>query len=372
MRPFGSILFGHFGDRFGRKRTMIATLLLTGISTTLIGILPTHADIGILATGLLILARLAQTLAIGGEWAAAATMMAEFNKGTGRKAFWQSLVSSGFMVGSLVASMMFMLVNLGGSDVFMDWAWRIPFLMSALLLIVGYYVRRQLVETPEFQQLQDNNSVETLPIRTVVRDYKRPIILGALAIWGAAAWVHFFIVGAFGYIASNGLATRPEITAANFEATWIVLASALFFGWLADKVSYRSLILFNSAATVLLAFPIMNLIGQGEVFLFVLALILVNSPAMSAGPNMFTQLFPANVRQTGAGVAYSLGLVLAGITPIMARSLIESSGLDAAAWLFIAIGIIGAVAVVLVRRYQEGTPYYRDQQSISTAPATAG
>lgn len=353
FRPLGSAVFGSLGDRFGRRITLVSTLYVTGVSTVIIGLLPTYQTIGIWATAILVIARLAQTAAVGGEWAAASVLLVEHNQGNQRRGFIASFVSSSFAMASLLSATVFMLVMSLGDEFFMEGGWRIPFLLSGLLLIIGVYIRRRVMETPEFTQLQINQRRSSAPVMQLFREHGSRVAATAMSICLAPSWVYGVMVFGSGYMLQTGLISRPELTETQFWA-WCVIAVALMVaGWLTDRVDRLSIMQFGAVASLFLAWPVFALVQQGQAMLAMLSLCVLIAPAMAVAPSFFADSFPAAVRQTGTGVAYNLGLVMAGIITVICQQVMALT--NNIGWI-VAVYLIVTVISMMANRYLRTHP----------------
>lgn len=351
-RPLGGIIYGSLGDRLGRKKTLVATLYLTGITTTLIGLLPTHADIGIAATVALILARILQTVAFGGEWAAASTMIVEYHAQDHNRGLLAGLVSSGWAAANIMAALVFLIVTSFGDAFFLQWGWRIPFLLSVILLIIGVYIRVRVLETPAFVEAKQTQQLETHPVREVFRNYFRPLVTGALAIQLAASWMYVILIFGFGYLLQNSLATRAELTQVQFTMSWVLLVALIFFGWLGDRIGRYRLFVFGALTSLVLLWPVISWLQQGQVWLALSAMIVLACPAFVSAPALFSEMFPTRVRQTGSGIGYNMGLVLAGCVPLAAQHITQITGdITNLVWLFTAISLLSLAASMRLKRY---------------------
>lgn len=351
-RPLGSLIWGIWGDRFGRKSSLVSTLYVTGLTTVAIGLLPTYAEIGVLATVLLVVARLLQTAAFGGEWAAASTMIVEHHANNSNKGLLSGVVSSGWAVANILAALMFMTVTSFGDAFFTEYGWRIPFLFSAVLLVIGVYIRRNVLETPAFIDAQQNKALTRTPVRSVLKTHWRPFLAGAMAMQLCAAWTYFIMIFGFGYMIKQELITRADLTQIQFALSWVLLFGIVIFSWLGDKIGYHRLFLATSLSSLVLFWPVVSWIAQGNAWLAMGSMIVLLCPAMAAAPAMFTGLFPSNVRQSGSGVSYNLGLMLAGLVPLMSQGIMGSTGdITNTAWLMLMLTVISVVASLKLKKY---------------------
>lgn len=353
FRPLGSMIFGVLGDRFGRKITLIATLYMTGISTVAIGLLPSFDHIGIVATVLLVLARICQTAAVGGEWAAASVMLSEHHADSRRRGFVTSFVNSSFAIANIIAAVIFMLALAPGKEFFNDWGWRIPFLLSAVLLVIGVYIRRHVLETPEFSDMRNKDLQSPNPLKQVFREHWKIILALAVAISLPAAWNYGIMVFAAGHMIKLGLIDRPDLMQAQLTFWPLFFAAMVAVGWLSDYVSKNAIMWSSIVASTVLAWPVWSLIEQGHAFSAMAALVLLAAPSIAIAPAFFVQIFPTAVRQTGSGISYNLGFVLSGLVPLLAQQVISLGGeIFAIAAIYLALTALAAAAIFFLARQQ--------------------
>ncbi|MEJ5914036.1 MFS transporter [Pseudokineococcus sp. 1T1Z-3] len=351
-RPFGSALFGHFGDRVGRKATLVASLLVMGVATVLIGLLPTYAAIGVWAPVLLCVMRFGQGLGLGGEWGGAALLATE-NAPRGRRALFGSFPQLGAPIGFFVANGVFLLLSaLLPDEAFLAWGWRIPFLLSAALVVLGLYVRLQLVETPIFAKVVESSSQARVPLATVVTRSPKPLVVGIGVM--LATYTLFYLMTVFSLtygttpVADGGLGYSRE------RFLLLLMLAVLAFGALvpvaglvADRFGRRRPLLLTTVAIIAfgLAFPL--LLGDGStprVLLFLL--VGLSLMGMTFGPMgaLLPELFPPHVRYTGASLSYNLASILgASIAPYLAAWLLLRGGLG---WVGLYLVVVAAVTLV--------------------------
>ncbi|QIW15295.1 transporter [Pasteurellaceae bacterium RH1A] len=341
-RPMGAILFGHFGDRFGRKQTLIASLLLMGFSTVAIGLLPTYASIGIWATALLCLCRIGQGLGLGGEWGGAALVATE-HAPAHKRAWYGIFPQLGAPIGLLLANGSFFAVStLFGEQAFLDWAWRIPFLASIVMIAIGLYIRLKISESPVFLKAQEKGKNRHTPLKTLLTQHFKPFVLGVLI--ATAGYVLFYILVAFTPIfvkSPAALSAQGHPTGlglpANLYTGYLLITSVIFglaialSGYGSDKIGRRKLLLIATGLTVLygLSMPLFLLNGTPlSIFLFLtIGMILIG---LSFGPMavILPELFPTEVRYTGASLAYTTaGILGASVFTIIAVRINEHWGL---------------------------------------------
>lgn len=352
-RPVGAILFGHFGDRIGRKATLAASLLLMGVSTLLIGLLPGYEVLGIWAPIILCVLRFGQGLGLGGEWGGAALLATE-HAPEGRRAWYGMFPQLGPSVGFLLATLSYLGLSLFLTDAqFKAWGWRLPFIASALLVAVGLYVRFRLAETPAFTAALSENRTHAMPIKPLLKSHLRPVLLGALAM--VVCYNLFYTATVF--CLSYGT-TKLGIARADFLG---MLCVAILFMTLATPIAARlsdhwgrrPVLLISSALAVLAGFALQPLLTSGsivQVTVFLsLALFLMGATFAPMGAYLPEQ-FPVAMRYTGAGLAYQLGGILgASLAPYISQLLVSYGGLmwvgayvsAAAAVSFIAVLVLG-------------------------------
>ncbi|NEU13079.1 MHS family MFS transporter [Methylobacterium sp. BTF04] len=348
-RPLGAAFFGHFGDRVGRKATLVASLLIMGLSTVLIGCLPTYATAGWWAPAALCVLRFGQGLGFGGEWGGAALLAVE-NAPPGRRALYGIFPQLGAPVGFITANLGFLGLSLALSPAdFQAWGWRLPFLASAILVGVGLYVRVSLTETPVFRAALARAAPERVPLATIFTRHLRATILGTLAMVSCYAVFYLSTVFALSYGTATLGFPRPtfllfECVAVVFMAIGIPLS-----GWAADAYGRRPVLLTGLAFTATLGALLGPMLGSGQGGL-VLGFLCLGLFAMGwlFGPMgaLLPELFPTRVRYTGASVTYNLaGILGASAAPYLAQRLVEWGGIG---WVGLYLAVAAAVSFVAV------------------------
>jgi metabolite-proton symporter len=354
-RPVGGIVFGHFGDRIGRKRLLMFSLILMGASSVLIGLLPTYAQIGLWAPGALIALRLAQGFAVGGEWGGAVLMAAEHGD-TARRGFWASWPQTGVPAGNLLAAGMLAIMAALQSDAdFLAWGWRIPFLLSAILVLVGWYIRNRVGESQAFADaLEETEAPPRLPAMEVVRERPRAVLTGAGLRVGENVCYYILTVVSLTFLVDFFHQSRTLALNALLIGAAVQLFAVPLFALLSDRIGRRPVYAFGAFGMAAWSFALLPLLASGDQAKIALALVvgLVFHGAMY-GPQaaMIAELFPTRIRYSGASIAYQLTSIFAGsLAPIIAVWLYKSSHSATHVALYVAGACtISGVAALLAR-----------------------
>jgi MHS family shikimate/dehydroshikimate transporter-like MFS transporter len=329
-RPLGGAIFGHFGDRLGRKAMLMATMLIMGGGTFLIGCLPSYATAGVWAPVLLIMLRLLQGIGIGGEWGGAVLMVIEHAEPR-RRGFLGSLVQVGFPLGIATSIGMFALVSHLPEAELLDWGWRIPFLLSLLLVFVGFFVRMRLAETPLFRQVQTEDAVATAPLLDVILRAPRAFLIAIGIKISEVAWVYILTVFCLVYATGHLHLPRSVILNAVLYAALLELATIPLFGWLSDRLGRRALYIFGALASAAAAFPLFWLLDTANPTLVTLAIALALSLTHGTmfGPqaSYLPELFGTRMRYSGASLGCQVSAAISGgFAPIIATALFAWAG----------------------------------------------
>ena len=350
-RPIGGVIFGHYGDRIGRKTVLILTLLIMGIATFLIGLLPTYASAGVWAPLMLLALRIFQGIGIGGEWGGAVLMAVEHSPG-GRRGFYGSWPQIGVPAGLLISAGVVSLLSLLNNDDFFAWGWRIAFLLSAILVVIGVYIRLKIMETPAFKQAQVENKIAAVPVVELFRTHTKNTILGLGARYIEGVTFNVYGVFIVFYITSTLHMSRQSALTAVMVSSAIMIVMLPICGNLSDRIGRRRL--FGAAGLLIgvLSFPAFWLMGPQSTLVTTLAVAVpfgLIYPAVY-GPQaaLFSELFDTRVRYTGISFVYQFsGIFASGLTPIVATALLPLGG--GKPWLIciyvLAVSAISALSV---------------------------
>jgi MFS transporter, MHS family, shikimate and dehydroshikimate transport protein len=351
-RPVGGVVFGHYGDRIGRKAMLSLTLLIMGVATFAIGILPTYAQIGVYAPILLVTLRLVQGFGLGGEWGGAVLMAIE-HAPPDRRGFYGSWPQTGAPAGLLLSTGVFALVSRLPEDAFLRWGWRVPFLASVALVGVGTFIRVRLAESPAFARVKKESPAARLPIVEVLRHHRRSVLLSMGARLAENAFFYIYTTFVLAYATEQIQVTRQTVLTGVLVAAGLDLLAIPFFGWLSDRFGRRPVYMFGAVFSALFVVPFFCLVGTGRAELLALAIVVgvaVGHAAMY-GPqaSFFSELFGTRVRYSGASLGYQLASVLAGgLSPLIAAALLHWTH---GAWWAIAAYMIALASVTLVSVY---------------------
>lgn len=353
-RPFGALLFGHFGDKVGRKTTLAASLLVMGVSTLLIGLLPGYKTLGFWAPLLLCVLRFGQGVGLGGEWGGAALLATE-HAPPGKRGWFGMFPQLGPSVGFLLATLSFLGLSLCLSNAqFKSWGWRLPFILSALLVAVGLYVRFKLTETPAFAQALADQTTHAMPIKPLLKTHLKPVLLGAFAMVVCYNLFYTAAVFCLSYGTKQLGIERQSLLLMLCVAVVLMAIATPISAWLSDRYGRRPVLLVSGCLAILLGFVINPLMGGASVLsitLFLsLALFLMGATFAPMGAYLPEQ-FPVTVRYTGAGLAYQLGGILgASLAPSISQWLVIAGGLT---WVGYYMSAMAAVSVFAVFKMRE-------------------
>jgi MHS family shikimate/dehydroshikimate transporter-like MFS transporter len=329
-RPLGGALFGHFGDRLGRKSMLVLTLFIMGVSTFCIGLLPTYASIGVLAPILLIVLRVIQGIGLGGEWGGASLMVLE-HAPSDKRGFYTSFVQIGFPIGLVLATLVFALATKLPDADFAAYGWRIPFLLSVVLLAIGTFVRSRVPETPVFEQLKMRDGLSKNPIIEAVGKNTGTFLIAVGLKLSEVSWVYLLSVFVVVYATTKLGMPKPLMLDAVLYAALLELVSLPLFGWLSDRIGRRPLYILGALFTIVFAFPLFWMLeSKSTVLIFTAIMIAMNfGHGMMFGPEScyFPELFGPNVRYSGASFGFQVSAAIGGgFAPIMATAMVGYFG----------------------------------------------
>ncbi|GAB7128536.1 MFS transporter [Silvimonas sp. JCM 19000] len=356
-RPLGSALFGHFGDRIGRKSTLVASLTVMGVSTTLIGFLPGHDTIGDLAPLLLCVLRFGQGIGLGGEWGGAALLATE-NAPAGKRAWFGMFPQLGPSVGFLLANGLFLGLAVALSDdQFKGWGWRVPFVFSAVLVALGLYVRLKLHETPVFAQAMQRQQRVKVPLAVLFSRHWLPVLQGACSMVVCYALFYISTVFALSYGTKTLHFSRPQFLGMLcFAVLFMALATPLS-AWASDRFGRKPVLLLGTALAMASGFAMQPLLGAGSfgpVTLFLVIELFLMGFTFGPMGALLPEIFPTQVRYSGAGIAYNLGGILgASIAPYIAQVLVERGGLSWVGGYVSVAALLSFLAVLSMRETRE-------------------
>jgi metabolite-proton symporter len=351
-RPLGGLIFGHYGDRIGRKNVLVVTLLVMGIATFLIGLMPTYASIGVWAPILLVALRFLQGLGLGGEWGGAVLMTLESGEShkRGLNASWPQVgVPIGLLLANGVLSLMSVLTN---EAAFLSWGWRVPFLLSGVLIIVGLWIRMTIAESPLFREVEETHTKAGAPIMEVLRRYPKQVLLAIGARVGVDVAFYTFVLFITTYVATHlGLPRHYALNAVLIAAAVQVVLIPLF-GSLSDRFARRPVYLAGAIGAAVWVFVFFPMLDTGLFWLIVLATViaLVLHAAMYGPQAAFiSEMFPTKVRYTGASMGYQLAGIIGGaLAPIISVALLDRFGTSIAVSLYAVAMLIVTIVCVLL------------------------
>ena len=376
FRPLGAIVAGHLGDRLGRKRMLVLTLILMGLATALIGILPTYAQIGVAAPVLLVLLRVLQGFSAGGEWGGAALMSVE-HAPVNKRGFFGAYPQIGVPLGMILATAtMYVITTTLTEEQFLSWGWRIPFLFSIVLIFVGYFIRRAVEESPVFKELQERKGESGAPLKTLFKKNAKEVILAALIFIAnnAAGYllIAFFAAYATRPAEEGGLGLeRPPVLLATTLASFGWLGFTLYGGYISDKIGRVRTFQIGYVLLGIWAIPMWFLIDTGDIVMYFIALFVMTiGLGLSYGPQaaLYSEMFPADIRYSGVSIGYAIGAIFGGaFAPLIADLVFKSTGASWTIGLYIlGVTIISLVAVSLVKE-TKGVPLNTRSNDVVTA-----
>jgi MHS family shikimate/dehydroshikimate transporter-like MFS transporter len=372
-RPIGAVILSHFGDRLGRKSMLILTLVSMGAATMLIGILPTYEQIGIAAPIILVACRLVQGIAVGGEWGGAVLMTTE-HAPPERRGLYGSIVQVGFPLGMALGTASFFALGSLSDAQFTAWGWRVPFIASAALVVVGVFIRMKIDETPDFKRNAREGRLEKMPVVEAIRRHPRDLLLGLGARITEISWIYVITIFGLSYAVTNLGLSRNLVLGAIALGAAVELVTIPVFGALSDRIGRSAIYMLGCVAAILLAFPIFWAMGTRDptivVLAFVVGMSLGHGIMYGVQASFLSEMFPSNVRYSGASLGYQLAAPIGGgLVPLAAAALVGTN--HGATWpvsvLMIGIALVTMVAVLFAR---ETAPALAKRQA-GTAPLAA-
>jgi metabolite-proton symporter len=358
-RPVGGLVFGHIGDRVGRKKTLVATMIIMGVATFLIGLVPSYATIGIAAPILLVLLRLAQGAAIGGEWGGAVLMAVEYAP-RGKRGYYGSLPQIGLALGLMLGTGVFAILNSTMSgDAFLAYGWRIAFMLSLILVAVGLFVRLKVMETPAFRVLEQAEERSTVPALDLIKEpqSRRNMLLGMGSRWAEGVAFNTWAVFAITYGTGTLDISRQTMLISVMAAAGTMIFFIPMYGKLSDRCDRRKIFAAGVMIITAATYPAFLLIGTGTTAVVVITLVVILGVlypmVYGPEPSLYAELFPTKVRYSGISVVYQLsGIVASGLTPLILAYLLSAAGGEISLIIayIVAVGVISTVSTLAIRR----------------------
>jgi metabolite-proton symporter len=355
-RPVGAAIFGHYGDRIGRKATLIATLMLMGIATFLVAFVPTYESIGIWGAVILTILRFVQGVGVGGEWGGSVLLSMEWARTHQSRGLIASWPQFGVPCGLFLANLAVLVFSNLSGDQFLVWGWRLPFALSIVLVGIGLYIRLGILETPTFTRLRTADRIERRPVLAVLRDHPKEIMLSAFARMAEQAPFYIFTAFVFAYAVGTLKLSREFVLTAVLAASLLSFVTIPLFGHISDRVGRKKTYMIGAAATGVFGFIYFAMLDTGSPTLIFLAIILSLIPHdIMYGPQaaLIAELFPGRVRYSGASLGYQLASVIAGgPAPLIATWLFAHYGTPyAVATYILACALLSLASTALMRDY---------------------
>ncbi|NYT67348.1 MFS transporter [Pusillimonas noertemannii] len=351
-RPLGAIICSHFGDRLGRRSMLILTLSSMGVATMLIGLLPTYESIGIAAPILLVVCRLIQGLAVGGEWGGAVLMVTE-HAPPNKRGFYGSIVQIGFPLGMALGTASFFGLAYLSDEQFMAWGWRVPFLASALLVVVGTFIRMHIDETPEFKRNAREGKLVRFPVIDAIKNHPKDLLLGLGARITEISWIYVITIFGLSYAVTNLGISRNLVLGAIALGAAVELITIPLFGAISDRLGRRPVYMLGCVAAIALAFPIFWGIETRDpvtvILSFVIGMSVGHGIMYGVQASFLSEMFPSNLRYSGASLGYQLAAPIGGgLVPVAAAALV---GLSAGSTWTVSLLMIAIAAVTMLAIY---------------------
>jgi MFS family permease len=355
-RPIGAMIFGHYGDRIGRKAALIATLLITGLATFAVGLVPGYATIGIWGAVILTILRFIQGIGVGGEWGGSVLLSMEWARTNAHRGFIASWPQFGGPAGNLLANLAVLVFSAISGDQFLVWGWRIPFLLSIVMIVVGLYIRLGIVETPTFRRLVAEERIERVPALEVIKRQPKQIILAALARMAEQAPAYIYLAFVFAYGTQVLHASRNLLLTALITAGLVSLVTIPLAGHLSDRFGRKRIYLIGSVLTGIFGFiyfAMLNTAVPGWIFLGIILSFVPHDLMYGPQAALIAECFTPRLRYSGASIGYQLASVVAGgPAPLIATALLAATGSGYAIAVYIALcAIVSIVATIMMPDY---------------------
>lgn len=345
-RPLGAVVFGHYGDRIGRKTLLVVTLTIMGVSTFLIGLLPSYAQIGIWAPILLVLLRFIQGFSLGGEYGGAVLMSVE-HAPEKRRGFLSSIVNTGSAWGLMLANLVFLALSGLSKEDFASFGWRIPFWFSAVLIVIGLVIRLKLGESPEFAEARDNKKIDKLPILTVLQKHSYMVVLMALSYIGLGTVFYVVTVFSIDFGTDDLAISEGLILKAILACTITAVVLIPLFGWMSDIIGRKRIFIGGLVGMAVLPWAWFPMFASNNTLLMFIGFIVIFVPycaTYGTMPAFYTLVFPVKIRYTGLSIGYTLGTLVTSLAPVVAVFLVGKSG----SWISIGLLMSGACIVSII------------------------
>jgi MFS family permease len=369
-RPLAGVIFGHLGDRLGRKKMLLFTMMLMGLATTGIGLIPSYESIGIFAPILLIVFRFLQGISVGGEWGGAVLMASE-HAPENKKTFFASFAQLGSPAGLILCLLVFRGITTLDEQAFLTWGWRVPFLLSFVLMAVGFYIRLGIKESPEFAQMQEKNEVEKFPVKELLRNYWPQVVFAGLAITIGTAGFFFTNTFMITYVTQYMGISKPTILDALFWVTIFQFLTMPVAAWYAEKIGTHKFLFWTALVCIAIPYPMFMLVQTQNIYYITLGITLavVSLSALYAVVAGFmAEAFPTNVRYSGISISYQMIAALAGgTTPLIGTMLAQQY---AGEWFPLALmfsflsllSFIGVCGITVLRKKQTAQSHFQNIQ----------
>jgi MFS family permease len=368
-RPVGAFFMGHFGDKFGRKKVLVFTLIMMGVSTFLVGCLPTYSQVGVAAPIMLVILRLMQGFSASGEQAGANSLTLE-HAPAHRRAFFTSFTLSGTQAGLIIATGVFLPFAALPEDQLLSWGWRVPFWLSAVVVIVGYIIRRTLDETPAFKEAQERHEVAKLPLAVLFQNYKSDVLR---VLFAALVSIVSTIFGVYvlSYAVNTIKLDRTTMLWVAILTNLVALVAIPLWAMLADRVGRKPVFIFGALGSGIMIFPFLWAIGEGNIALIFTFGILMSGVVYSAAngvwPSLYGEMFNTKVRLSGMAIGTQIGFALAGFGPTIAAG-IQGNGPDG--WLPVAYLTAGGCVIAAIAAWTARETYNVDMNDLGAKGTT--